>query len=111
MMVEDEELEAIRRRRMTEITQQAQQQVAAEAQARQVASQRQSILRQILTPEARERLGRIELAYPEIAQSVEDQLIALAQAGRVQQAIDDRTLQEILRRVVPKKREIKIERR
>jgi len=111
MMVEDQELEAIRRRRMAEITQQAQQQVAAEAQARQVASQRQSILRQILTPEARERLGRIELAYPEVAESVESQLIALAQSGRVQSQIDDRTLQDILRRVVPKKREIKIERR
>jgi len=96
---------------MAEITQQAQQQVAAEAQARQVASQRQSILRQILTPEARERLGRIELAYPEVAESVESQLIALAQSGRVQSQIDDRTLQDILRRVVPKKREIKIERR
>jgi programmed cell death protein 5 len=96
---------------MAEITQQAQQQVAAEAQARQVASQRQSILRQILTPEARERLGRIELAYPEVAESVESQLVALAQSGRVQSQIDDRTLQDILRRVVPKKREIKIERR
>jgi len=110
-MVEDQELDAIRRRRMAEITQQAQQQVAAEAQARQVASQRQSILRQILTPEARERLGRIELAYPEVAESVESQLIALAQSGRVQSQIDDRTLQDILRRVVPKKRDIKIERR
>jgi DNA-binding TFAR19-related protein (PDSD5 family) len=29
----------------------------------------------------------------------------------VQSQIDDRTLQDILRRVVPKKREIKIERR
>ena len=111
MMVEDQELDAIRRRRMAEITQQAQQQVAAEAQARQVASQRQSILRQILTPEARERLGRIELAYPEVAESVESQLVALAQSGRVQSQIDDRTLQDILRRVVPKKRDIKIERR
>jgi len=100
MMVEDDELEAIRRRRIGEIQQQAQQQAVAEAQARQVAAQRQSVLRQILTPEARERLGRIELAYPEVAES-----------GRVQSQIDDRTLQDILRRVVPKKREIKIERR
>jgi len=111
MMVEDDELDAIRRRRIVEIQQQAQQQAVAEAQARQVASQRQSVLRQILTPEARERLGRIELAYPEVAESVESQLIALAQSGRVQSQIDDRTLQDILRRVVPKKREIKIERR
>ena len=111
MAEEDDELGEIRRRRMMEIQQEAQSRVVQEAQARQVEAQRQAILRQILTPEARERLGRIELAYPEIAASVEDQLIALAQAGRVQQAIDDHTLQEILRRVVPKKREIKIERR
>ena len=111
MAEEDDELEAIRRRRVMEIQQEAQSRVVQEAQARQVEAQRQAVLRQILTPEARERLGRIELAYPEIAASVEDQLIALAQAGRVQQAIDDRTLQEILRRVVPRKREIKIERR
>jgi len=110
-MVEDDELDAIRRRRIVEIQQQAQQQAVAESQARQVAAQRQGVLRQILTPEARERLGRIELAYPEVAESVESQLIALAQSGRVQSQIDDRTLQDILRRVVPKKREIKIERR
>ncbi|HEV8594330.1 MAG TPA: DNA-binding protein [Thermoplasmata archaeon] len=107
----DNELEAIRRRRMMEIQQQAQQQVVAEQQAAAVSAQRQAVLRQILTPEARERLGRIELAYPEVAESVETQLIALAQSGRIQSAIDDHTLQEILRRVVPKKREIKIERR
>ena len=107
----DAELEAIRRRRMMEIQAQAQQQAIHEQQAAAVAAQRQAGLRQILTPEARERLGRIELAYPEIAESVESQLIGLAQSGRIQTAIDDRTLQEILRRVVPKKREIKIERR
>jgi programmed cell death protein 5 len=111
MMVEDPELDAIRRRRMMEIQQQAQQQAVAEVHAQQASAQRQAVLRQILTPEARERLGRIELAYPDIAESVESQLIALAQSGRVQSQIDDRTLQDILRRVVPKKREIKIERR
>lgn len=111
MVEEDDELEAIRRRRIMEIQQQAQSQAIQEQQAAAVAAQRQSVLRQILTPEARERLGRIELAYPEVAESVETQLIALAQSGRIQSAIDDRTLQEILRRVVPKKREIKIERR
>jgi len=107
----DAELEAIRRRRIMELQQQAQQQVIQEQQQAAVNAQRQALLRQILTPEARERLGRIELAYPDVAESVETQLIALAQSGRIQAAIDDRTLQEILRRVVPKKREIKIERR
>jgi len=42
---------------------------------------------------------------------VEQQLVALAQSGRVQRMIDDETLRQILERVIPKKREIKIERR
>jgi programmed cell death protein 5 len=77
----------------------------------QAEAQRQTILRQILSPEARERLGRVELAYPDLADSIENQLIALAQSGRVQRVIDDATLKQILERVMPKKREIKIERR
>ncbi len=87
-------------------------QSAAEQQYRdQVQAQRQQVLRQILSPEARERLGRIELAYPELTESIESQLIALAQSGRVQRVIDDETLRQILTRLIPKKREIRIERR
>ena len=111
MAMDDDELEAIRRRKLLEL-QQVQDQALAQQQLREQAmAQRQTILRQILTPEARERLGRIELAYPELADSIENQLIALAQSGRVQRAIDDATLKQILERVMPKKREIKIERR
>lgn len=107
----DDELEEIRRRKLAEY-QQAQDNAAAQAQAREAAlAQRNLILRQILTPEARERLARIELAYPDLAESIENQLVALAQSGRVQKAIDDETLRQILMRIIPKKREIKIERR
>ncbi len=111
MAMDDEELEAIRRRKLQEL-QQVQVQAAAQQQYReQVEAQKQTILRQILTPEARERLGRIELAYPELTDSIENQLIALAQSGRVQKVIDDATLRQILERVMPRRREIKIERR
>ncbi len=111
MSMDDDELDAIRRRKLVEY-QQAQEQAVAQAQAReQVMAQRQQILRQILTQEARERLARIELAYPELTESIESQLIALAQSGRVQKVIDDETLRQILTRLIPKKREIKIERR
>ncbi|MEK6838435.1 MAG: DNA-binding protein [Candidatus Thermoplasmatota archaeon] len=111
MAMDDEELEAIRRRKIVGY-QQAQEQAVAQTQAREdMLAQRQTILRQILTPEARERLARIELAYPELTESIENQLIALAQSGRVQRVIDDVTLREILTRLIPKKREIKIERR
>jgi programmed cell death protein 5 len=111
MAMDEDELDAIRRRKLSEY-QQAQDQAVVQAQAReQVMAQRQLILRQILTPEARERLARIELAYPELTESIESQLIALAQSGRVQKVIDDETLRQILTRLIPKKREIKIERR
>lgn len=111
MAIDDEELEAIRRKKIMEYHQ-AQEQAAVQSQAREQAlAQRQAILRQILTPEARERLARIELAYPDLTESIENQLIALAQSGRVQRVIDDATLREILMRLIPKKREIKIERR
>src|SRR5438552_14721850 len=111
MSMDEDELDAIRRRKMAEL-QQAQVQAAAEQQYRdQQQAQRQQILRQILTPEARERLGRIELAYPERKENIENQLIALAQSGRVQRMIDDPSLRQILERVIPRKRDIKIERR
>ncbi len=111
MSTNDDELEAIRRRKLAEL-QQAQEQTLAQQQMREQAqAQRQLILRQILTPEARERLGRIELAYPELKESIENQLIALAQSGRVQKMIDDATLRQILERVMPRRRDIKIERR
>ncbi len=109
--MDDAELDAIRRRKLQELQQYQDQAVAQQQMRDQQMAQRQTILRQILTPEARERLGRIELAYPELADSIENQLIALAQSGRVQRAIDDATLKQILERVMPKKRDIKIERR
>ena len=108
---EEDELEAIRRRRMEEIQRAQAERVVRDQQEEQVKAQRELILRQILTPEARERLARIELAYPEVTENIENQLIVLAQSGRVNKMIDDATLRDILRRIMPQKREIKIERR
>jgi programmed cell death protein 5 len=109
---EEDELDALRRKKLQEL--QVQQEQLSDAKERQAAleSQRQVILRGILTPEARERLGRLKTAYPQIAATVEQQLIMLAQSGRLGgQRIDDDTLRQILEKLVPQKREIKIERR
>ena len=115
---EDAELAEIRRRRMQELQNvpssaaaqnayvQAQQ---AEAERRE--SERAEILRRILTPEARERLGRIRLAKPDVAAAVEQQVISLAASGRLTRAIDDATLRALLERIMPERREIKITRR
>jgi programmed cell death protein 5 len=108
---EDNELETIRRRKMAEIAQHQQASAAQQERAAAQDAQRQMVLRTILTPEARERLGRLKTAYPDIADSVEDQLLSLYQSGRLRTQVDDETLKRILGQVVPRKREIKIERR
>ena len=113
--MEDPELEALRQRRLAEMQanqqQAAAQQQAAEDQRRQMEVQKQAILRQILTPDARDRLANIRVANPQMAESVEMQLIQLAQSGRLQGVINDAMLRDILRKVAPTHREITIERR
>jgi len=107
----DEELEELKKRRMLELQQQ---QVEKERQAQmqqELEAQKQAILRQILTPEARERLNRIKIVKPELAEAVELQLIQLAQAGRLGNVLTDDQLKTILRRLTDKQRDIKITRK
>ncbi len=115
---EDAELAELRRRRMRQIQDlqaseatNSQMYAAQEAEMQRRESERAEILRRILTPEARERLGRIRLAKPEVASSVEQQLISLAASGRIQRQVDDATLRALLERIAPERREINITRR
>ena len=71
--------------------------------------ERRDILRKITTPEARERLGTIRLVKPEFAQQIEDQLIYLAQSGRLRSQVDDAMLKKILTQLQQDK-DIKIRR-
>jgi programmed cell death protein 5 len=108
---EEQELEAIRRRKLAELAQHQQAAAAHQQQAEAVEAQRQTLMRSILTPDARERLGRLRTAFPDIAASVEDQLLALYSSGRLRNQVDDATLKRILEQVVPRKRDINITRR
>ena len=108
---EDPELEEIRRRKLMELQQQQDMAAEQQRQGEVVEAQRQTILRGALSSEARERLGNLKVAYPDIAMQVEDRIIMLAQSGRLNTVIDDQTLKDILARLAPSKREITIKRK
>lgn len=116
-MAEDE-LEAIRRRKMELLRQQQQTQVPDQQAAAQqeqamaeMEAKKQAILRSILTPEARERLNTLRMTKPELVQNVEAQLVGLGQSGRLQDKIDDAKLKNLLFQLQPKKREMSITRK
>ena len=111
MSEEDKELEELRKRKLMELQAQQDQMAAVQEQTAAIEAQRQNVLRQVLTPGARERLGRVKTAHPELAAEVERQLILMATAGRLAQQVDDETLKQVLAKMMPKKREIKIKRK
>jgi programmed cell death protein 5 len=115
-----DDLEEIRRRRLAQLQQQqsAQQMDAGDMQAAmqqeqaqaEMEAKKQTIMRQILTPEARERLTTLRMSRKELVEQLESQLIMLAQNGRIQTMIDDEKLKQLLVQMQPKKRETTIKR-
>jgi len=106
-MASKEELEDIRRRKMLELRRQLLEEQRRTEQQETLEIQKQSLLRQIMTTEARERLNRIKLVKPEFAEQIELQLIQIAQSGKVKLPITDEQLKLILTRLQSTRREFK----
>jgi len=81
------------------------------ARQQQVDSQIRTVLMEILEPEARERLNTIKLTRPDFARGVEQQLVMLAQSGRIRQRISDEQLKTILVQLTPSKKDFRITRK
>ncbi|KAI0119717.1 double-stranded DNA-binding domain-containing protein [Daldinia grandis] len=112
----DAELEQIRKARLEQLKAQGSgagssgpsQGNQAEQQKQQEADARQSILNQILHPEAADRLGRIRLVKEERAADIENRLIMLARTGQLRQKVTEAQLKELLNAVADTKEEEKI---
>ena len=106
MAIDDEELERIRQRKMEEL----QRRIAEQEERARRELERQAAMRVILTPEARQRLANLRLVKPELVAQLEEQLIQLANTGRIRMPITDETLKQILLRLSSSRRRIRIRR-
>lgn len=74
------------------------------AQQEEFERMKKEALRNLLTKEAMERLGRVRLVNPLLTQQLELYLLQLLQTGQVKEKIDDAKLKEILTLLSNKKK-------
>ncbi|MHA2193184.1 MAG: DNA-binding protein [Candidatus Thorarchaeota archaeon] len=104
----DEELDEIRQRKLASLKEQALDDQVREQQVAEAQAQKEAILRQILTPEARSRLTNIRMVKPQVAEQIELQLIQLASSGRLKARVTDEQLKTLLQQITGQERERKI---
>jgi len=108
---DEDELEELRKEKMEQLKEQGEQGEAQEAARQQAEAQKQALLRQHLTDEARKRLNTVKMSKPDFADQVEQQVIALAQSGRLQDKIDDEKMKQLLKELKPDDKSFNIRRR
>jgi len=75
-----------------------------------ISAQKEQILKQILTSEARQRLNNIKMVKPELSNLVEQYLIGMATQRKIPGQITDDQLKQILLSIQQPKRDFKINR-
>jgi programmed cell death protein 5 len=106
----DEELDAIRRKKLSALQQRASDEQKQGQADPQMDAQKQALLKQILSPEARQRLTNLKMVKPDFTDQLELQLIQLAQMGKMPIPLSDAQLKQILIQLQSRKRETKITR-
>lgn len=103
----NDELDEIRQRKLAQMQESMVRQQEVQEQGKALDAQKELIIKQILTSEAKSRLTNIKLANPEFAEQIEYLLMKLYQTGQINK-IDDSQLKKILVKITGRKREIKI---
>jgi programmed cell death protein 5 len=115
-MPDEDELEELRRKKMEQLKEQQggggeADEEAMQAQREQAEAQKKAVLRQYLTDGARKRLNSVKMSKPDRGEQIEQQLVSLAQSGRIQNQIDEEQMKELLREMTPDKQSFNISRR
>ena len=106
----DDELDAIRRKKLSALQQRASDEQKVGQADQQAEAQKQALLKQILSPEARQRLTNLKMVKQDFTDQLELQLIQLAQMGKLPIPLSDAQLKQILIQLQSRKRETKITR-
>jgi len=69
---------------------------------------RERVLRVLLTTEARQRLTNVKMVKPELAKAIEDYIISMGSQGKLNKALTDDELKQILSSIKQPKRDFKI---
>jgi len=110
----DEEIEKLREKKLERLKEQQEGGAgdeARETQRQQAEAQKKALLRKSLTDSARQRLNSVKMSKPEFAEQVEQQVVALAQSGRIQGQIDEEQMKSLLQELQPDQQEFNIKRR
>ncbi|MCL1970887.1 MAG: DNA-binding protein [Candidatus Bathyarchaeota archaeon] len=106
----DDELESIRKRKLLSMQNRVSDEQRQTQAEEKIEAQKQALLKQILSPEARQRLNNLKMVKVDFTEQIELQLIQMAQMGKLPIPLSDAQLKQILLQLQSRKREIKITR-
>ena len=104
------DLEELRQRKTAELQQRLSEQQSEQEAVQEFEMKKDSLLKKVMTPDAKSRLTRLKLANASFGEQVEKLILYLAQSGQITK-VDDSTLKMILEKIRGKKRDITITRK
>ncbi|MCR4335915.1 MAG: DNA-binding protein [archaeon] len=89
----------LKEKKLEELKQKYLEQAEEEKQAQEMEAKIQSVLKSILTEEAKQRLGNVRLVNKELYTRAFQAIMGLVQKGMIQEKLNEEQLKEILRQL------------